>query len=60
MPLCLGPARFETGVITGSRTVNPIHSPIVPGVDDGKVSDAIGQTVRFLRDGAFVHGHAAR
>lgn len=34
----LGPVDFEVGVLTGSRTVNPILSLMIPGRDDGKVS----------------------
>jgi triacylglycerol lipase len=38
LPSSLGPASFDVGIITGSRTVNPILSLIIPGTDDGKVS----------------------
>ncbi|MDH3996831.1 MAG: alpha/beta hydrolase, partial [Desulfobulbaceae bacterium] len=38
MPNRLGPADFELGVITGNRTIDPISSLIIPGVDDGKVA----------------------
>ena len=38
VPRSLGPASFDVGVITGSRTVNPILSLLIPGDDDGKVS----------------------
>ena len=37
-PRTLGPASFDVGIITGSRTVNPILSLMIPGTDDGKVS----------------------
>ena len=38
VPRSLGPASFDVGIITGSRTVNPILSLLIPGTDDGKVS----------------------
>jgi hypothetical protein len=38
LPRTLGPASFDVGIITGSRTVNPILSLMIPGTDDGKVS----------------------
>jgi pimeloyl-ACP methyl ester carboxylesterase len=37
-PNRLGPAPFETGIITGSRTIDLLFSLLIPGEDDGKVS----------------------
>jgi triacylglycerol lipase len=38
VPLRIGPANFDVGVITGGRGLNPFTSPLIPGEDDGKVS----------------------
>jgi triacylglycerol lipase len=38
IPKQLGSVNFETGIITGDRSINWINSLIIPGEDDGKVS----------------------
>lgn len=38
VPRSLGSASFDVGIITGSRTINPFLSLLIPGEDDGKVS----------------------
>ena len=38
MPLKLGPATFELGVIAGNRTIDPITSAVLENPDDGRVS----------------------
>src|SRR5688500_9115133 len=37
-PLRLPPVSFDCGVIAGTRSVNPILSRAIPGMDDGKVA----------------------
>ena len=38
VPLSLGPADFELGVIAGNRTIDPIVSAVLENPDDGRVS----------------------
>jgi len=38
VPLALGPAEFELGVIAGNRTIYPITSSVLENPDDGRVS----------------------
>lgn len=38
VPLALGPADFELGVIAGNRTIDPITSAVLENPDDGRVS----------------------
>lgn len=40
VPLSLGPATFDVGIIAGTRTINVILSQSLPNPDDGKVSVA--------------------
>lgn len=38
LPRQLGPAGFEVGIITGTTSVNPLLSLLLPGANDGKVT----------------------
>ncbi len=38
VPLALGPANFELGVIAGNRTIDPLTSAVLENPDDGRVS----------------------
>jgi triacylglycerol lipase len=40
VPLALGPANFELGIIAGNRTIDPITSAILDNPNDGRVSVA--------------------
>jgi len=38
VPLQLGPADFEVGIIAGNRTIDPLTSAVLENPDDGRVS----------------------
>lgn len=38
VPVRLGPADFEVGILMGNRTMNPLMSAFLPDRDDGKVT----------------------
>jgi len=40
LPKALGPVNYEVGVIAGTRSFNPLFSPLIPGPDDGRVAVA--------------------
>jgi triacylglycerol lipase len=53
-PHSLGRVDFETGIITGDRSINRINSLIIPGKDDGKVS-MYSAEVEGMKDFLVVH-----
>lgn len=58
VPLKLGPANFEVGIIAGNRTIDPVTSAFLPDPDDGRVSVA-DTRLDGMRDFAVVeHSHA--
>ncbi len=58
VPLALGPANFELGVIAGTRTIDPVTSAVLPDPDDGRVS-VEDTKLEGMQDHATVaHSHA--
>ncbi len=58
VPLALGPATFELGVIAGNRTIDPITSAVLDDPDDGRVS-VVDTRVEGMDDFVIVeHSHA--
>ncbi|MBN2516190.1 MAG: alpha/beta hydrolase [Deltaproteobacteria bacterium] len=54
LPRRLGKVEFDSGVITGDRSINLINSLLIPGTDDGKVSVTNAQ-VEGMSDFLVVH-----
>ncbi len=54
LPAQLGPVDFELGIIAGDRSIEFVHSLIIPGPDDGKVG--VERTkVQGMKDFLLVH-----
>ncbi len=50
----LGKVNYELGIIAGDRSIDPLHSFIIPGRDDGKVS--ISKTmIEGMKDHVIIH-----
>ncbi|MCP4023358.1 MAG: alpha/beta hydrolase [Desulfobacteraceae bacterium] len=54
LPKKLGVPNYEVGIITGDKTINPILSLLIPGIDDGKVS-VENAKLRGMKDFLVVH-----
>lgn len=58
VPLRLGPANFEVGIIAGNRTIDPITSAVLENPDDGRVS-VVDTKLEGMADHVVVeHSHA--
>ena len=54
LPIQLGPVDFELGVIAGDKSIELMHSHVIPGDDDGKVSVERAK-VSGMKDFLLVH-----
>ena len=58
VPLKLGPANFEVGIIAGNRSIDPVTSAILPNPDDGRIS-VVDTKLAGMSDFTVVdHSHA--
>jgi len=58
LPLKLGPANFEVGIIAGNRSIDPVTSAILPNPDDGRVSVADTKLAGMSDFAVVDHSHA--
>jgi pimeloyl-ACP methyl ester carboxylesterase len=58
VPLALGPANFELGVIAGNKTIDPLTSAVLPDPDDGRVSVADTRLEGMQDHVVVAHSHA--
>ncbi|MCG8371231.1 MAG: alpha/beta fold hydrolase [Proteobacteria bacterium] len=58
VPLKLGPADFELGVIAGNRTIDPVTSAVLEDPDDGRVSVADTELDGMADHVVVDHSHA--
>lgn len=54
LPRQLGDVDYDVGIITGDRSINPIFSLIIPGVDDGTISVKSAK-VKGMKDFIVIH-----
>lgn len=58
VPLKLGPAKFELGIIAGNRSIDPVTSAVLDNPDDGRVS-VVDTKLKGMDDFVVVdHSHA--
>ena len=58
IPNTLGEVTFETGIIVGNKSYNPVYSYLIPGADDGKVSLSSARVARMKDFLVVPHSHS--